>query len=331
MRSEAAVISRKNSSETHYLELIAKTVNTASDKVFEGGFGNDLGCASFFLRGADKSGHNFVKALYCGREWCSYCREHTHKRRIARVSMKYECFNKGIGYLVFTLPPEIRDSLFDVELDEEGRKIFHQRLSGIRVYLKTKLERLFERQLRSVNRWHWYGKDQGVPNPHFNVLVDTLQYIEPEKLEKLKEDYRLWLQRAFHVQIAVVDVYYQYIRIDDPLYQVKKWHKLKYVLRPTFLELHSENRWYAFLVTGYRNSTCWGSWSRKELDQALVNYVDRIQKQEAPVDLDLVYFAMGLCPICGERIIWDSEVVNVNEFNHQAIRKKYGCGFFLVI
>ena len=332
MRSDIAVINREKTNDTNYLELIAKGGNS-SDKVSEteSGFGKGLGCASFFLRGADVNGHSFAKALYCGREWCSYCREHTHKRRMARVSIKYECFNKGIGYLVFTLPPEVKKVLFDVELSDEEIEFFHQRLSRIRVYLKKKLERLFDRQLRSVNRWHWYGDDQDVPNPHFNVLVDTLQYVEPEKLDKLKEDYRLWLQRAFHVQIAVVDIHYQYIRIDDPLYQVKKWHKLKYVLRPTFLELHSGNRWYASLIKGYRNSTCWGRWSQGEKDQALMNYVERNKKKEVPVDMNLVYFAMGICPICQERIIWEEKVVNVEEFNHQAVKKKYGCGFFLVI
>lgn len=104
-------------------------------------------CTSTFITGQCGT-HRHLKAIVCGKEYCLYCGVNdsiAHKRRVSRWWNKAHSFD-SLGYLVVTIPAELRDRFHDSEtLDQEtgeivkhsGKKV----LADFKRYVRRKLQR----------------------------------------------------------------------------------------------------------------------------------------------------------------------------------------------
>jgi len=271
----------------NYLEVYAKSNNSKADKDYNGGFydpdsfgvkkfeipagllGNDQtpDCFSGFIKGECKNGHRFAKAILCGKEYCPSCGENwswVHQRRYYRWLPKLRTFNK-VGYLVITLPMEIRAFFLDKHKLNEFRRYV------IRLMKRNGYD-------RGLCRWHWCGEDGATWHPHLNLLFKEV-WIEKEILVKLRELITAKLEMMTGRLISALVINYSYSRN-----RLKHKHWLRYVTRATFRKFHED---IYKVIKGYRNNVVWGKWTKEEQQ----NDVSKLEK--------------GKCPICDTKIKWD--------------------------
>jgi hypothetical protein len=180
----------------------------------------------------------------------------------------------SIGYLVITLPPEVRD---------------RYRTKEALGKLGTAFKRMLQRHgfTRGLRRWHWFGENGGAYHPHLNVLTDG-SWLPPEDLGTIRES----VGRILEVNIARVNVRYEY-REGVP----RMLHLVKYVLRSTFLDWRWDPELAAELL-GFRNSSAWGSWRGDPVWE-----IPRAEEQG--VARGMVMLECGYCPHDGSRIVWN--------------------------
>ena len=142
-----------------YLERQAKTYigfeRLDEKRVLESG---ESYCGEYAKVGVCKNGHQFIKVIYCGKEWCENCREIAHNRRIARWLPKAMTM-QAFGYLIFTIPMEMRDFYQD-----------RKNLSQLRSYLRRRLKQVYP-EIKALCRWHWFGDNSYLYHPHLNVMI----------------------------------------------------------------------------------------------------------------------------------------------------------------
>lgn len=254
-----------------YLDAIANVVTST---------GLPVKCPGYFVVGRCKNGHGFAKELYCGREWCPVCGEDespAHMRRFARWVGKAQQL-RTVGYLVFTLPEEVRSRYRSkARLNELTKRVTggdkSRRIEGMLKGMG------FDRGLA---RWHWFGETPGKWHPHLNVIVES-GHLTHSQLRSIRRAYA----GILGVDVAVVN--YSYAKVVP-----KMVHVLKYVTRATFRDYTWDERMAAELYN-FRNMRSWGSWSGPavwELE-AGIESIEAITKLEA-----------GLCPVCGEPVSW---------------------------
>jgi len=254
-----------------YLDAIANVVTST---------GLPAKCPGYFVVGQCRNGHRFAKELYCGREWCPVCGEDespAHMRRFARWVGKAQQLST-IGYLVFTLPEEVRSRYRSKSrLNELTKRVTggdkSRRIEGMLKGMG------FDRGLA---RWHWFGETPGKWHPHLNVMIES-GHLTHSQLRSIKRAYA----GILGVKVAVVNYSY------TPLVP-KMVHVLKYVTRATFRDYTWDERMAAELYN-FRNMRSWGSWSGPALWEleAGIEAIEAITKLEA-----------GLCPVCGEPVSW---------------------------
>jgi len=319
-------IEREVKGKRDYLDLSDKSCNPD----FRGGEGEDHRCGTFTKQGVCEKGHHWVRVLYCGKEWCPVCRKPMHNRRIARLYLKVWRM-RSFGYLVITIPEELR--MFFKDKDN---------LNRLRTYIRRKLKRMFPGS-RGIMRWHWFGdRDLFRFNPHLNVMIEALEYISPEGLEVLKEDYKAFLERLTGVSLGSkkVDIYYQYYtqkNLGEGRYKAKRFHILKYITRPTFLinpEYDRELRELAKVLKGYRTTTIWGRWeelSEEELERAAFEWEGAVLREMDETGDRRIYdrflLHSGICPICRTKIRW---LKGVSSGGIPRAGEDFGDGFYLV-
>jgi hypothetical protein len=198
-------------------------------------------------------------------------------RRFARWIGKAQQV-KTMGYLVFTLPEEVR-----------GRYSRRARLNELtkRVTCGDKSHHIegllkgmgFERGLA---RWHWFGdKTPGKWHPHLNVVIEA-GHLSQGQLQAIR---RAW---AGIVGVDVAVVNYSYTEVVP-----KMVHILKYVTRATFRDYTWDERMAAELYN-FRNMRSWGSWGGEP-----------VWELEGKAELEpIAKLEAGLCPTCGERVTW---------------------------
>ena len=131
-------------------------------------------CHKGFVMGTCTNGHHFAKAILCGKEYCIDCGEKwswIHQRRHYRWLPKVKSM-QSVGYLVVTLPMEVRKYFMD-----------QKRLSVFRRYCIRLLKR--EGFDRGLCRWHWCGEDGVTWHPHLNFLFPGI-YIPKPKIRELR-------------------------------------------------------------------------------------------------------------------------------------------------
>ena len=260
-----------------YLDLYANVVTKGK---------NRHKCPKFYKTVECKNGHRFAKKLVCGREWCPICGAEwsdSHKRRFSRWLGKVEQM-KEMGYLVFTLPIEVRGGYRTKEaLNELTKRVTcgdkSKRILGL---LK---EMGFD---RGLCRWHWFGDKGDKWHPHLNVIIEAGR-LSPLVLAKLKSKYA----KLLGVPLAVVN--YSYTRK-----QRKMVHILKYVTRATFLEEDWDYE-MASELWNFRNMRAWGDWSGEPVwelkGEAKYAHIEMLEK--------------GICPECGESLHWSKGVIPI--------------------
>lgn len=281
----------------HYPELYDKPHNGKSpDPVI-------LTCVTSYIKGRCASGHQFAKALVCGREWCKVCgmeKSVIHERRMARWWSKAMNF-ESMGYLVITVPEQLRGSF-------KSKKI----LSEFRTYVKRKLQRMGYN--KGLIRYHWAGdctrcngkgcsKCEGTGagrefKPHLNVVIEQ-GYIPKELFNKkfsiLRKDLSVWFKKKFPKACAGYEItgncFLSYAKSDS-----HKIHKLKYITRATWRFYNKE---ICDLIKGFRTSSTWGKFEKIPGKKSME---------------DLISFENGLCPCCGEAIEWKAEFIRPEGF-----------------
>ncbi|MBA7694045.1 hypothetical protein ES703_102646 [subsurface metagenome] len=262
-----------------YLDAIANGVQVVPAVASKTSTGLPAKCPGHFVVGQCKNGHRFAKELYCGREWCPVCGEHespAHMRRFARCVGKAQQL-RSIGYLVFTLPEEVR-----------GRYRSKARLNELtkRVTAGDKSQHI-EGMLkgmgfdRGLARWHFFGEKPGKWHPHLNVIVES-GHLTQGQLRSIRRAYA----GILGVDVAVVN--YSYTKVVP-----KMVHVLKYVTRATFRDYAWDERMAARLYN-FRNMRSWGSWSGPA-----------VWELEGKAELEpIAKLEAGLCPKCGEPVSW---------------------------
>lgn len=265
----------------------------------------------------EKCGRQYLKVIFCGKDWCENCRKMTHNRRIARWLPKAMTM-QSFGYFVFTIPEEMR------EFYQEKKY-----LSELRTYLRRRLKKIYP-GIRALTRFHWFGdKDLRKFHPHFNIMIENFEKLPKKELERIKQDYKEALERFTGVGIkktvtnskTKIDVYYhyysqegfkkQYLRKHQKLtdQQAEKIYKkslfdmVKYIARPTFLVY---NRGLAGKLKGFRNSSNWGKFPELSYE----DYEDQAKKRELFCDVskELILLESGSCPHCAGDIRWFKEL-----------------------
>jgi len=254
--------------------------------------GLTLSCTAGYLQGSCSGGHKFLKAVFCGKEWCENCGQDgspVHLRRLGRWIPKAEQMN-GLGYYVITMPKEIRAFYMD-----------RNKLSEFRKYITRKLQR--EGYNRGLVRWHWFGdcrhckahgcrycRNTGMSNqwhPHLNIIVDggyISKKIFEAQSEKFKAELISYFKKHTGSEVNEVVFHYSYVKGSD---NKKRMHLLKYVTRSTH---RNYNKQIAELLKGYRTTSTWGKWKFKKV----------VKTEES----ELVNITNNVCPCCAEKITW---------------------------
>ena len=300
------VLEEKRKVRSPYLERQAKTYinfeKLDEKRVLKSG---ESYCGEYAKVGVCESGHQWIKVIFCGKEWCENCREVTHNRRIARWLPKAITM-QSFGYFVFTIPLEMREFYKD-----------KKNLSELRSYLRRRLKQVYP-DIKALCRWHWFGDSPYVYHPHLNIMVSSFEKLPKEELERIKEDYKRALRRFTGIKLdKKVDVYYHYYSPKGFMMEYKKkhkmisneqaqelyrralYHKLRYITRPTFVIYQEE---LAKRLKNYRNSTIWGRFPCLSYEE--VEKMARQREVYSNVSEDLVVIESGYCPICGSKIHW---------------------------
>jgi hypothetical protein len=142
----------------------------------------------------------------------------------------------AVGYLVITSPLELREKLRDPEALREVAR-----------YIRRMLKR--EGFDYGYYRWHFAGDEGKTWYPHLNILIPW-GYIQPEKLERLKE----LIRKRFGIEI----IHYEYAQDLARIIHIA-W----YVSRPTW-NLQSEMDPEPF--KGFRKMGIWGNKHFEKVD-----------------------------------------------------------------
>jgi hypothetical protein len=286
----------QTSSES-YLDYIANVVQSN---------GIASKCPGWVTVGQCTNGHQFVKEIYCGREWCPVCgadESPAHLRRFSRWVPKAQQL-VTMGYLVFTIP--------------EGERYKYRNKASLNYLVKRvtggdksqRIEGLLKSMgfSRGMVRIHFFGDTPGKYHPHINVIIEA-GYLSPVQLEMI----RLSWAGILGVDTAVVNYSYT---AEIP----KMVHILKYVTRATFRD-YTWDGYMAGELYNFRNMRTWGKWDGAPvwtLDKG-AGAIEAVAKLEA-----------GLCPICGAAVAWGKarDVGWLEMWAHRGTAHQIGAGYW---
>jgi len=251
-------------------------------------------CATGILRGKCENGHLWGRVNLCNKEFCPDCgakNSYVHRQRVARWMDKVLQMS-SVGYMVITIPEDLRETFKDKKI-----------LSEFRTYFKRKLQR--EGFKRGMSRYHWAGEcescngkpDKGCPDcnftgmsnvwkPHLNFILEG-KYISPDNLERWREDLANYFNTRFALSLskkAEGNIYYNYGRNNG-----YKIHKLKYVTRATWR--YNDTYEYGDILNVIKGFRCGSTWGKFEISK---------RKRVSP----LIHFVNNCCPICKTTIKW---------------------------
>jgi hypothetical protein len=242
----------------------------------------------------------FHKAVTCGKENCPTCGADysvIHNRRINRAYPKILQLS-AVGYLIVTVPKELRNAFLDKRV-----------LCDFRNFVRRKLKRDYN--TRGLIRYHWCGEDGHTWKPHLNVLLEG-KFWAPEKLEAFRNAVALWFVNYFELTEPVPgNIYYAYVNpltfktftdretgetIAGPEAAKRKIkHWVKYVLRATAKKVWDHK--ILDVIRGYNNTGYFGKF-------------DKVEKERDAASAILA----GCDPETGEIIRW-CEMVKPSTFN----------------
>jgi len=260
-------------------------------------------CSGIFIAGRCEGGHRHLKAAVCNREWCTECGKEgsiAHRRRIGRWYKKYHTF-ESVGYLVVTVPAELRNEFKDQKALADFRKYVRRKLQ--RTDLKGNsqvIESQYEYTTKAGKvrrgtrrkevgyshgfiRYHYAGdcdnckgagciqcRQTGAGSafkPHLNCLLPE-GYVSKKKLALFRADVAEWFKKRFKLERAPKgNIFYNYSKGE-----AQKGHRLKYVTRATFLKYDKE---VAEVLHGYHTASSWGKFPKPQAGDAHTDLIQR--------------------------------------------------------
>lgn len=158
-------------------------------------------CSPGYVLGSCKGGHKFASVQLCGKEYCKECGKDgspIHSRRVGRWLPKVKQF-KQVGYLVVTIPIELRPFFFSKDRLKHFRKEFIRMLQ-------------YYNFSKGLARWHFFGDCELCKGagcilcnktgssshyyPHLNILIES-GYMQPEELADKKRIMQNYLLKYF--------------------------------------------------------------------------------------------------------------------------------------
>jgi len=248
-------------------------------------------CTGIFITGHCGS-HRHLKATVCGKEWCQHCGKSgslAHRRRISRWWNKLETFST-VGYMVITVPSELRNEFKDKKVLQEFRRYIKRKLQRTRISGKSQLvitPYIYKTKAGKIRtgirqkvvgyaqgfiRYHYAG-DCAACNgngcdtclqtgadrefkPHLNILLPE-SHIKKEILTKFRNEIAVWFRKRFKMSyLPAGNIHYKYY--SRP---AQRTHKLKYVTRATFRIYNTE---IAEVLHGFHTASSWGKFKVKE-------------------------------------------------------------------
>lgn len=346
LKSDTKVVSPKDTrydDRSEYSEFL-RELGRGSQYV---SFGKEAdNCGRWGMLKECEQGHNILKRLVCGREWCPVCgqddSEH-HKRRVARLIDRVFSMD-SIGYFVFEVPLAWRGYFEDVGM-----------LRAASLYLSRMLGR--EGFPKAVRRWHYYGKavhiiddnefigedkklELGKYHPHLNCLCEG-GHIGKKKLRRIRRLWSNWLKvNCSQERSRTAPVYYHYARSAS-----MKWHWVRYITRPTFKALTDSNRHIASDLFQFNNTSWWGVFSDDDKARGRARFEAWLEtlpeaKKHKVVDVAAHdAYESGLCPVvvgysrngapvrCGAETAFVEGVVKCDDYE---VIDDYGGGLYYV-
>jgi len=274
----------------HYPEVIAKTYNAGSSISSKEGFDpvewaewirhkpptNLYRCTRQFLHGSTSKA-DYLKSITCGKDWCQDCGKigsEAHMRRFSKVLPRFKAMQQAglsIGYLVVTIPIELRHKFKDQEA-----------LKAFRDYWRRKLKR--EGYEYGAIRYHWAGEDGYRWNPHLNILFPA-GYIKEETLSEWRKELGQWFSDFCEIapkkfwngkkmvqEFPKANLNFHYLKPgktekEKTDSECKLVHWVKYIFRATQTQYNKET---ATIIYKFRNTSIFGkkeSWPKIELTQ----------------------------------------------------------------
>lgn len=222
---------------------------------------------------------------------------------------------KRVGYLVITVPDEVKDSFKDKKI-----------LTGFRVAIRKKLQRMGYN--KGLMRWHWFGdcrycKGNGCStcnntgagskwHPHLNILIES-GFMSKEVFSRFTGEIKSfainYMQKIDGVDLSGKgNVFYDYCKND-----AMKVHRMKYVLRSTFRIYNFE---IAKLLKNYSACSTFGDFEKCTKDrEGFVKEILLIEKK--------------ICPCCGASVSWKGKT-NTSIF-FSAKKKDFGSGYYQLL
>lgn len=295
-------------------------------------------------------GKAFLASISCLKEICKVCGKPgsaLHRQRFSRwiSPLLWIARNKRyVGYLSVTIPSEFREVFKDrKELKEfrtyikrklqRGDEIRDKKTGKVKVVKRLigKGEKMVELVFGGIKygkmRYHWAGEEKGVYNPHLNILFGCQGWIEPEILEKWKEDIAKWLNERIYKDKEDNRIVYKGYWDKEESKFVKKvvsdygyakgsnlgwlYHNIKYVTRPTllFIKNEEEREWvWDNVVKGFVNDIEFGLPGDVDLEDftkdELRELFEEVKQEKGEIEAMLCILALGHCPCCFRRLFW---------------------------
>jgi len=242
-------------------------------------------CTIGYIVGRSNS-NTYFRPVICNKEYCPTCgsdESFAHNRRMDSVhnrlmAMVFDSSNKSksIGYLVVTIPNELR-SLFNRGVLERFKEYWKRKLKrkeSVKYSIRAKHYKSGQWMKRNYSiirpgykhgliRYHWCGDDEQTFKPHLNILLPG-GFLSKHILDQWRLDAAIWMMREFGLDyLPGQNIYYQYESKRE-----KIRHMARYVTRSTLRKINKENQWLLSELHGFRNCTMFGG--KKSFDYSNV-------------------------------------------------------------
>lgn len=256
------------------------------------------------------NGHNKLTRMTCHKEYCPRCGKEDsllHKRAKARALDRL-IWCDVLGYMVFTLPREVSDSMPSKEqlseMEKEAGRIVQDNFSTPGCMVRT--------HLMGEENWHLHI--------HANVLFPIVgtNYkgeVPQETLCNVRQRWTMFVNKTFNLDLNTTNVHYKFATS-----MRRKRHCIKYVTRPVvtatkFLSLLNEAKDWYLSLRGWHNTRWYGQLSNCKYKEYLksieVTYLDHREEEIA---------LSKKCPVCGEQYKF-KEILDVNDIPKNQFRQ----------
>lgn len=256
------------------------------------------------------NGHQKRVRMTCHKEYCPRCGKKDsllHRRSKVRAYDRL-IWSDLLGYMVFTLPRVVSDSMPSKEqlskIEKEAVKIVKDNFSTPGCMVRA----------------HLMGEEPEYLHIHVNVLfpiVDTSGQgrVEQATLDNIRQHWTTFVNQAFGLKNKTTNVFYKFATS-----KIKMKHLIKYVTRPIvtaerFLTLSNEARFYCLSLRGWHNTRWYGQLANCKYKEYLKSKgLDLIAHREEDIAL------AKKCPICNERYKF-IEIIDIDNIPESQFRR----------